>query len=196
MRLDNFKKILCLEKQKAESEAIISSLQVNESDASDRKTEIKSLKNKITELQNNANSKVKEIQKYKTEYELLEESLAKLENTKKENIELKEALSLKEDELKRTTDEKKFALDELLKQTVKSKRKIDVSGDSSASTSAAVDPVSNIWKLLCERSLREENIVNMFWKGGAGICVTFLINQYSSLIKFDSKKVFYCDILL
>lgn len=130
---------MALEKQKAETEAIISSLKENESTTFDSKEEIKTLQKKITELTNDISSKSKEISKLKTECQLQEENNSILEHQKKENIELKEKLAFIENELKRTTEEKKLALDELLKQTVKTKRKIDSPVKNAPDTDAPDD---------------------------------------------------------
>lgn len=114
---NRFKTILSLEKQKAESDAILASYKENLID-------IDSMKEKVSQLEKTLKKKEEEVARYKSEVEVYTNESSSVSDTHKENIELKASLKLTEQELKRAVDEKKFALDELLKQTVKNKRKI------------------------------------------------------------------------
>jgi len=83
------------------------------------------VKDQLYKLEKTIQHKDEEIDRLQVEIDLQAEKSQTFTQTHKENIELKESLKLSESELKRVTEEKKYALDELLKQTVKGKRKFN-----------------------------------------------------------------------
>ena len=117
-----FKTILALEKQLSETDAILSSYKENVNALDQMKKDISNLERTLEEK----DTAIKSLQEKASQQQ---ESAAEGHQDKsyadlnKENIELKETLKFTENELKRTTDEKKHALDELLKQTASSMNK-------------------------------------------------------------------------
>ena len=117
--LEQYKSILSLEKQKSETDAILSSYKTNVN-------ALDEVKDQLHKLEKTIQLKDQEIEKFQLEADLQLEKSRTFTETHRENIELKESLKLSESELKRVTEEKKFALDELLKQTTgKGKRKLN-----------------------------------------------------------------------
>lgn len=113
--IEQFKTILALEKQLTETDAILSSYKDNINTLDQMKKSMSELERTLEQK----DSAILDLQKQRVARQSISGEQTYSELTK-ENIELKEMLKFSEDELKRVTEEKKHALDELLKQSVKS----------------------------------------------------------------------------
>ena len=111
---EQFKSILALEKQLTETDAILSSYKDNINMLDEMKKSMSELERTLEQK----DSAIQNLTKQKATRQSISGEQTHIELTK-ENIELKEMLKFSEDELKRVTEEKKHALDELLKQSVK-----------------------------------------------------------------------------
>ena len=107
--VDTFKKLTQLEQEKVKSH----------DERMDTVKKITQLEQEKVKSNDERMQLIDNLKKHKMEIEIQEEAITELEQTTKNNIELKELLAVKEKELKRLNEEKKVVLDELLKQTVK-----------------------------------------------------------------------------
>ncbi|XP_066925185.1 kinesin-like protein KIF20B isoform X2 [Clytia hemisphaerica] len=119
-----FKSILSLEKQKSETDAILDSYKENVNALDEKKKEMSSLEKTLADK----DQSIQELRMKINEQEASDKSHSDL---LKENIELKESLKFAENEKDRILEEKKTALDELLKLSVKSDHHASVTRSSS-----------------------------------------------------------------